>query len=326
MAPTLLYLPLFGILLMLLGAVVFIVGMRLTSTSELDQRLQNYLLDPLENSQSWINEEETIRPEITGSLVDRTLVPTFRRLGGVIGRLIPRRSIQALDKQLIVAGNPLGLRGREFYGIRIVFIFLAGLTGYAIISRSNRPINFLAGIFVTVMLFSLPRLWLRYMINKRKYAIRRNLPDGLDMLTVCADAGLGFDQSLQRISEEWNSPLAKEFSRVVSEMSMGQTRAVALRNMADRLDVMEVSSFVAVILQSYELGMGIIDALHAQANQMRIERRYWAQERARGLPLKMLFPLLLLILPAMFAVILGPLIPAIREIFSSLSQGGVMLP
>ena len=91
-----------------------------------------------------------------------------------------------------------------------------------------------------------------------------------------------------------------------------------MRSMARRLDVPEVSSFVAVILQSYELGMGIADTLHAQADQMRTERRYWAQEQARKMPTKMLFPLILLILPAMFAVILGPTIPAMREIFSTL--------
>ena len=143
------------------------------------------------------------------------------------------------------------------------------------------------------------------------------------MLSVCADAGLGFDQSLQRVSESWEGPLAIEFDRVVNEMSMGETRASAMRSMARRLDVPEVSSFVAVILQSYELGMGIAETLHAQADQMRTERRYWAQEQARKMPTKMLFPLMLLILPAMFAVIMGPAIPAMREIFSSVSVGNL---
>lgn len=326
MYPAALYLPLFGIFVILLGTVILILGLRLSRTSELDQRLQNFLVDPLDKSPSWNNEEVSLRPEISGSLIERTVLPVFRGIGRLIGRLIPSASIRSLDKQLVIAGNPLGLHGREFYGIRIVFIFLAGFVGYTIITRSDRPAFFLFGLIATVLVFFLPRFWLRHLIRKRKYAIRRNLPDGLDMLTVCADAGLGFDQSLQRISEEWDTPLSKEFGRVVSEMSMGQTRVDALRNMAERVDVSEVSSFVAVILQSYELGMGIIDALHAQASQMRIERRYWAQERARGLPLKMLFPLLLLILPAMFVVILGPLIPAIRDVFSSISQGGVVVP
>ncbi|GAH40083.1 unnamed protein product, partial [marine sediment metagenome] len=172
-------------------------------------------------------------------------------------------------------------------------------------------------IGVAVLIFYMPKLWLRSVVRRKQENIRRHLPDALDMLSVCADAGLGFDQSLQRVSESWEGPLAIEFARVVNEMSMGETRASAMRSMAERLDVQEVSSFVAVILQSYELGMGIADTLHAQADQMRIERRYWAQEQARKIPTKMLFPLMFLILPAMFAVILGPIVPLMREIFAS---------
>ena len=164
---------------------------------------------------------------------------------------------------------------------------------------------------------------LRTVVRGKQEKIRRHLPDAMDMLSVCADAGLGFDQSLQRVSESWEGPIAIEFVRVVNEMSMGETRASAMRSMAERLDVPEVSSFVAVILQSYELGMGIADTLHAQADQMRTERRYWAQEQARKMPTKMLFPLMLLILPAMFAVIMGPTIPALREIFSSVNLGNL---
>lgn len=318
--------PLFGILIILIGSIVLLIGLKLSRSSELEQRLQNYLVDPNIDTRSWMTDEINLRPEISGSIVDRTLVPAFRNLGRFIGRLVPTSSIHQLDKQLTIAGNPLGLRGREFYGIRIIFIFLAAFAGYSIISRSDETGFLLLGLAVTVILFQLPKWWLSRMVKKRKNKIRRNLPDGLDMLTVCADAGLGFDQSLQRISEEWDTPLAKEFGRVVSEMSMGLTRSAALRSMAERLDVAEVSSFVAVILQSYELGMGIVDALHAQANQMRIERRHWAQEQARGLPLKMIFPLMFLIFPAMFAVILGPLIPAVREVFSSLTSSGVVVP
>ena len=169
-------------------------------------------------------------------------------------------------------------------------------------------------------MFYLPRIWLRSVVRRKQDKIRRALPDALDMLSVCADAGLGFDQSLQRVSESWKSPLATEFARVVAEMNMGQTRAQAMRNMSNRLDVPELSSFVAVILQSDELGMSISDTLHAQANQMRIERRYWAQEQARKIPIKMLFPLIFLILPAMWVVILGPAVITLRALFSTINR------
>jgi tight adherence protein C len=156
------------------------------------------------------------------------------------------------------------------------------------------------------------------LVRRRQDRIRRNLPDALDMLSVCADAGLGFDQSMQRVSENWKTPLGLELGRVVKEMSLGSSRAQAMRAMANRLDIIELSSFVSVILQSDQLGMSIADVLHSQANQMRIERRHWAQEQARKIPVKMLFPMIFLILPALFLIILGPALPAIQEVFSGL--------
>jgi tight adherence protein C len=244
-------------------------------------------------------------------------------VGRFFGRLTPRGSIDALNRQLAIAGNPLGLHGREFYGVRILFILLGAFLAFMLVQRGQGESAYLLVAIVTaVMMFYLPILWLRSVVRRKQNKILKALPDALDMLSVCADAGLGFDQSLQRVSESWKSPLATELGRIVAEMNMGQSRAQAMRNMSDRLDIPEISSFVAVILQSDELGMSISDTLHAQANQMRIERRYWAQEQARKIPTKMLFPLVFLILPAMFAVILGPVIPALRDIFSNGILGG----
>ena len=169
-------------------------------------------------------------------------------------------------------------------------------------------------------------VWLKRKVRRRQDQIRKGLPDALDMLSVTAEAGLGFDQSLQRVSEYWKTPVGVEFGRVVAEMEMGSSRQEALRNMAARLDVPELSSFVAVIIQSDQLGMSIADALHAQADQMRIERRFRAQEAARKVPLKMLFPMMLLIFPAMLAVVCGPSIPILSEFFQALGGGGFGLP
>ena len=289
----------------------------------MDRRLYEFVVEPAAQQTNWAIESTVQRPELEGSLVRRTIVPAFQRIGRLFGRLTPRGSIDSLNRQLAIAGNPLGLHGREFYGIRILFILLGALLAFLLIQRGgNEPIYLLSAIGIAVLMFYLPRLWLRGIVRRKQDKIMRALPDALDMLSVCADAGLGFDQSLQRVSESWKSSLATEFARVVAEMNMGQTRAQAMRSMSDRLDIPELSSFVAVILQSDELGMSIADTLHAQANQMRIERRYWAQEQARKIPTKMLFPLVFLILPAMFAVILGPVIPALRGVFGSGILGG----
>ena len=118
--------------------------------------------------------------------------------------------------------------------------------------------------------------------------------------------------------EHWDTLIGHECGRVINEMEMGLTRRDALRNLSDRVEIREISSFVALILQTEQLGMSVSDTLHAQAEQMRIERRFRAQEQAQKAPIKMLIPMALLIFPALLAVILGPAIPTMMEIFSNL--------
>jgi len=173
-------------------------------------------------------------------------------------------------------------------------------------------------VAIFLMLFFLPVLWLRMMVHSRQTKIQKGLPDALDMLSVCASAGLGFDQSLQRVSEYWDTPIAIELGRVVKEMEMGISRQEALRGLADRIDVGELTTFVSLVIQSDQLGMSISDTLQAQADQMRIERRFRAQEQARMIPIKMLVPLAFMIFPALIAVVLGPAIPPIIDLFSGL--------
>jgi len=243
------------------------------------------------------------------------LVPLTQALGRLLGRLTPASSIDNLRRQLVIAGNPLRLGPREFYGLRVAFVILGLGLAYLVISRGFQRNNVLIALMILVITYVFPVLWLRMMVQSRQNKIRRTLPDALDMLSVCADAGLGFDQALQRVSEHWTTAIALELGRVVAEMEMGVARRDALRNMADRLDINELSSFVSIIIQSEQLGMSISDTLHAQAEQMRVERRFRAQEIARTLPIKMLIPLAFLIFPAIIAVVLGPALPPILELF-----------
>jgi len=314
-------LPLYAIFVFLVGLIMFFVGFRMANSSEMDHRLEEFLIELPTFQARFKKETFDRRPEISGSFLTRIILPPLRGLGLFFSRLIPGGSIEDINRQMVIAGNPLGMQGREFVGMRVVFLMLGGFLAYMFITRSDGLVNFIIAIGAFVLIFYLPKFWLGSVVRKKQEKIRRNLPDALDMLSVCADAGLGFDQSLQSVSQRWEGPLAIEFARVVNEMSVGETRASAMRNMARRLDVQEISSFVAVILQSYELGMGIAGTLHAQADQMRIERRYWAQEQARKIPTKMLFPLMFLILPAMFAVIIGPIIPQLAELLSEVELG-----
>ena len=140
------------------------------------------------------------------------------------------------------------------------------------------------------------------------------MPDALDMLAVITAAGLGFDQAMLRLGQTFKTPVGQEFARVVSELEVGVSREQALRDMQARVDIPELSSFVAVILQSERLGMSIADVLHSQAEQMRIYRQFRAKEVAQQLPARMMVPLAIFIFPALLAVILGPFFPLLLDI------------
>lgn len=308
-------------ILLVAGGLAFVLfSLRSMNVDEVSRRLHDYVEAP-PTPVARVTTTRAIRSrELSETFLNRTFLPAFKALGRLFGRLTPAGTLETIQHQLAIAGNPMKLGAREFYGIRLVFNLLGYYLVYMILRTGMTSRNLLVAIVVLYIATSLPKTWLRSQVRRRQDKIRKGMPDALDMLSVCAEAGLGFDQALQRVSENWNTPLGKEFARVVSEIEMGISRQAALRNLADRLDVAELSSFVAVIIQSDELGMSIAETLHAQAGQMRIERRFRAQEQARKIPLKMLFPLLLLILPAMFVVVLGPAVPSLLNMFSSLNS------
>ena len=305
----------FGGIFLAAGAVFLFMSLGWLFKDDLTTRLDSFVTEPELHQSAWSPVLQVRSREITGSLGSRLLFPLTQGIGRLLGRLTPASSIESLRHQLTIAGNPLRLGPREFYGLRVAFVILGLGLAYLVVTRGLDSRRMLIALLILAVTYIFPILWLRLMVNSRQNKIRRTLPDALDMLSVCADAGLGFDQALQRVSEFWNTAIAQELGRVVAEMEMGVSRRDALRNMADRLDISELSSFVSVIIQSEQIGMSIADTLHAQAEQMRVERRFRAQEIARTLPIKMLIPLAFFIFPAIIAVVLGPAIPPLMELF-----------
>jgi len=306
-----------GFVLILAGVVVVFISRWMFNSEELSPRLMTYVVEE-ENPTRHLSETLSSRTrELSGSLASRVFYPFFRRIGTFIGRLTPAASADELRHQLYIAGTPASLGPREFYGIRFAFFLFSLWLAALILRREFTQVNLLIAALIVIFFVILPVLWLRSKVNTQQNAIRKGFPDALDMLSVCADAGLGFDQSLQRVSEHWMTRIAAELGRVVAEMEMGLSRRDALRNLAYRLDITEISSFVAVIIQSDQLGMSIADTLHAQAEQMRVERQYRAQEIARKIPVKMLIPLAFLIFPAIMAIIIGPALPALIDMFKN---------
>ncbi len=250
-------------------------------------------------------------------LSERIIKPTFRQLLQRLGRLSPAKNLESIERKLIIAGQPGNLSALDFLGLKILFgVLISGLAIAYFFSQNDLQKAMLGGLGGLVIGMYLPNMWLNNRIKQRKNFIVRALPNALDMLTICVDAGLGFDAALMKVAEEWDNPLSQEFARALSEIRMGVRRADALRHLAERTDVPEVHAFVAVLIQADRLGVSISDVLHAQSDQMRMRRRQWAEEQARKAPLKMLFPLVLFIFPALFAVILGPAVPRILEALS----------
>ena len=181
----------------------------------------------------------------------------------------------------------------------------------------NPTVTLLAPLFGAFVGLMLPRNWLSGRVTQRKDLIQRSLPDALDMLTICVEAGLAFEASLQRVSERWKGPLSDEFARVVAEVRLGVPRSQALRRMAQRCDSPDVFSFVAVLVQADSMGSSIAQVIHGQADQIRVLRRQRAEEKANKAPIKVLIPMVLFIFPALFVIILGPAVPKIIDAFSN---------
>lgn len=251
----------------------------------------------------------------------RVLRPMLRRLYGLGRRLTPGRNISMLQSQLIMAGQPGGLSVTDFLGLR--FLAATGATALAFLVMAVRlplPSAILFSFAGFMVGLYLPNIWLRRRVHSRQSAIARQLPDALDMMSICVDAGLGFEAAMQKVAYHWQNDLALEFRRVVNEIRLGVRRVDALHHLVDRTGVEEVAAFVAVLVQADKLGISIRDVLHTQSVQMRIRRRQRAEEEARKLPLKMLFPLVFFIFPAIFAVVLGPAVPQLVETFRNLQR------
>ena len=299
------------------GALVALFSWRSINTDNLATRLNEYVTEEAGGIDPTRSFKVGSSRELAGSLPRRVLLPVVKSIGQFFGRLTPVSQLENLRHRLTIAGNPLGLGAREFFGLRMVSILIGFLVALLLLRVGNGVVYWVAAAIALLIFFLLPSGWLQRKVRQRQDAVRKGLPDAMDMLSVCATAGLGFDQAIQRVSEHWNTPVGVEFGRVIHEMEMGLSRREALRNLADRLEISELSSFVAFVLQSEQLGMAISDVLHTQAGQMRAERRFRAQEQAQKIPTKMLFPMAFLIFPAVLAVVLGPALPKLFNVFSS---------
>ncbi|MER3399987.1 MAG: type II secretion system protein [Thermoflexus sp.] len=256
--------------------------------------------------------------ELSIPFTQRVIVPLLRQIGEFVARFTPQSLIEDTRRRLELAGNPVRLGPAEFFVLQILAgLALFGLS-HVLLLRAPAMHRWALSLAIGGLGFFYPRIWLNQQIARRKREILKTLPDALDLLVICVEAGLGFDAAMQRVAERWDNELGRAFARVLHEIALGRARKDALRDMAARVDLPEMTSFVAAIIQAEQLGTSIAKVLHIQADQMRLRRRQRAEELARQAPIKMLFPLVFLIFPAMFVVLLGPaVLIVIKQFFGN---------
>jgi tight adherence protein C len=229
-------------------------------------------------------------------------------------RLSPAGVASVLQRRLDIAGNPRGWTSDRVLAVKGLGLVALGFLGALYGLRDPKLLILGAGLGA-VMGFFLPDLLLYNSGLRRQQQIPAALPDALDMLTICVEAGLGFDAALAQVARNTKGPVAAEFSRVLQEMQIGKSRGQALRAMADRTTVPELQAFVAALVQSGDMGIPVAHVLREQAKEMRVRRRQRAEEQAQKVPVKITFPLIFCLFPAMMVVILGPGVIEIAHTF-----------
>lgn len=293
----------FGVLVLLgIGLVVF--GLRRTSQPDaIGSRLSQF-------TERTMTLEEL---ELQQPFSQRVIVPMMRGMLLWIGRYGPKQSAERMRLNLQQAGNPGNLQPMQFAGIRMVLaVVLLIIFGFVTTSQQMEWTQ--AAMYTALgatLGYLLPSMWLGQEIKKRKKNIVKSLPDAIDLLCISVEAGLSFDQALTRVADKWENELCKEFKRMLTDVRLGRVRREALRDLSARCGVDDVQTFVAAVIQAEQLGVSMSRILRIQSDQMRLRRRQRAEEEAHKAPIKMLFPMVFLIFPSLFVVILGPAIPRI---------------
>jgi tight adherence protein C len=238
---------------------------------------------------------------------ERVLRPLAKRVGKLVEQSMPEKARQSIAHNLMIAGRPGGMSAGDFIAMRYVLTAVLCCFGILVGVLTHNPIALalLAAVGAAVGLYG-PVFWLRMKLNSRRSDIQTALPDVLDVLVVCVEAGLTFEAAMEKVVEKFENALADEFSRVMQEVRLGRARLEALNDMGERTGVDELNNFVQAIIQSEQLGSGIGRILKIQAEEIRAKRLITAQERGARASLKMLIPMLACIFPTLWVILLGP--------------------
>lgn len=310
----------------LLGILFVVGGVIITGLVYMGFR-DNKERDPLqERLAQWGETEKPVESleeiELSLSFQDRVIIPLLKGFAALTTRFTPQKQLETARKMLEQAG--MSTDPTTFFAMRIVGGVLGlgvGILLFFVLRVTNpestRALMYTAG--ATALGFYFPVISVKSRIRKRQENVLKALPDALDLLVICVEAGLGFDMAMGKVYEKWDNELALAFGRVLREIQLGKLRREALKDMSDRMDVPDVNSFTAAIIQADQLGVSMSKILKVQAEQMRIKRRQRAQEKAQQAPVKMMIPMVLLIFPSIYIVLLGPSVITVMN----MSGGGL---
>jgi len=300
--------PIIGVLVFLAVASL-ILGLARRSPSLIEARMQDFRTRAVNTVEG--------EADLSTPFADRVLLPSIEALANAATSILPARVLANIEKQLVRAGSPMSLNAYVVFWMISVFLISGLMLAAVVVVWGAVGIQqALVVLMFAAVGWMAPGLWLKGRLGARQKLVLKSLPDALDLVTTCVEAGLGLDGALARVAEKSTGPLPDELNRMLREVAMGKLRREALTELADRIGVDELTSFINAIIQAEQLGVGIAQVLRVQSDQMRTRRRQRAEQTAHEAPIKMIFPLVLFIFPAFMLVILGP---AVLRIATSLS-------
>jgi tight adherence protein C len=249
-----------------------------------------------------------LRQQLEGSTLQRVVMPAVKKIGRILARVTPFDLTERINTKLVMAGNPAGWDAERVVALKIiggVVGLVGGMALMALLPISGwMKLAFVA--IITLLGYTVPSAQVSTMAGKRQGLIRKQLADVMDLLTISVEAGLGFDAALAQVVKNVPGPLAEELARLLQEVQIGVSRADSFRHLGERTTVPELEGFVLSMIQADLFGVSIANVLRAQSRELRLKRRQRAEEIAQKIPVKLLFPMIFMVLPALFVIVLGP--------------------
>jgi len=291
--------------LILIAIILVIIGIRHPGTDTNQQLFER--LDEFSLTGEQVNLEKL---EMNLPFTERVIYPIARKMGEFTLRFTPQNWLNSTTRKLELAGRTSKMDATVFITMEFIIGGIVGLVTFLLLRFLGNNFStgriFLLTIAMAFLGFYLPQYQLSRSITKRQKEIRKGLPDALDLLTICVEAGLSFDGAMAKVAEKWDNEISLAFSRVIQEIQLGKLRREALRDMQANIGVSEMTSFVAAIIQSELLGVSMAKVLRVQADQMRVRRRQLAEEEAHKAPIKMLIPMAFIMFPSILIILLTP--------------------